>query len=101
MNFSPEVRQISENGPLTVVLWEQEVPGSNPGAPTCNRRPDSHLRLPGLLLFTTENPDSASVSDKTVTTKERSRASPPARFNNLTDGLDYQSRLVGPPAPVA
>ncbi len=34
MNFSPEVRQISENGPLTVVLWEQEVPGSNPGAPT-------------------------------------------------------------------
>ena len=34
MNFPPEVRHISENGPLTVVLWEQEVPGSNPGAPT-------------------------------------------------------------------
>ena len=32
--FPSEVRHISENQPLTVVLWEQEVPGSNSGATT-------------------------------------------------------------------
>ena len=32
-NFLPEIRENSENGGVSRVLWEQEVPGSNPGAP--------------------------------------------------------------------
>ena len=32
--FPPDLRYFSENGGSQEKLWEQEVPGSNPGAPT-------------------------------------------------------------------
>ena len=32
--FSPDLRYFRENGGSQEKLWEQEVPGSNPGAPT-------------------------------------------------------------------
>jgi hypothetical protein len=32
--FAPDLRHFDENGGSPAKLWEQEVPGSNPGAPS-------------------------------------------------------------------
>jgi len=49
--FPYEVRQNVVIGLVVVPIWEQEVPGSNPGAPTqLTSAPATFTLLPGFLL---------------------------------------------------
>jgi hypothetical protein len=49
--FPYEHRQIVVVGLIVFLLWEQEVPGSNPGAPTRDKRkPDKRLAESGFSI---------------------------------------------------
>ena len=49
--FPYEVRQNVVIGLVVFPLWEQEVPGSNPGAPTRGKaKPDRRLAASGFAL---------------------------------------------------